>query len=113
MTLPVAELALIERAFLAGFAARDDVIERQMLYAMPDGVTPRELAQLRVIQRLTDAAGYPPTLTEVAVAMEVSKVTVFERAQILVRKRCLTHRPFTTRAYTVAVALPPEREPHR
>lgn len=115
ITLPVLELAVLERTFLAGWAARSLDVRRQALAPLPRGVTPRQLDLLRAFAAYVERTGISPTAGELADVMGVTKVTVWEHVQELLKKKCLRREGDRgrARAVTLAVIVPPAAEAHR
>ena len=74
-------------------------------------MTPRQLQILTFIRDYRRARGYSPTLQEIADELGVSKITVFEHVEGLIRKAMLTRRSNKARslALTPLVRLPDER----
>lgn len=61
-------------------------------------VTPRQLEILRYIRDYRANHGYSPTMQEIAAALGVNKVTVFEHVESLVKKGFLRRLPFKARS---------------
>lgn len=61
-------------------------------------VTPRQLEILRYIRDYRTNHGYSPTMQEIAAALGVNKVTVFEHVESLVKKGFLRRLPFKARS---------------
>ena len=78
-------------------------------------LTPKQLKILQLIRDKRVQAGYSPTMQELADALGVSKVTVFEHVEALIRKGALTREPNKARSLTIAsnIALPDEEQPLR
>lgn len=74
-------------------------------------VTPRQLEILTIIRDDRRTHGYSPTLQEIADALGISKITVFEHVEALIHKRMLTRRSNKARSLelTSSVQLPDER----
>ncbi len=65
--------------------------------------------QLRIVQLIRDwrlANGYSPTMQEIADELGVSKVTVFEHVEALIRKGALRRDPHKARSLSVAEEAP-------
>jgi len=73
-------------------------------------LTPKQLHILTRIRDLRLARGYSPTMQELADELGVSKVTVFERVQALIRKGALVRQPNRARSLELSpdVILPDE-----
>ncbi len=78
-------------------AVRRDARERGRLV-----VTPRQLEILRFIRDYRGSHGYSPTMQEIAEALGVNKVTVFEHVESLVKKGLLRRLPFKARSLVLA-----------
>jgi len=74
-------------------------------------LTPRQVEILTLIRDLRKLHGYSPTLQEIADELGISKITVFEHVEALLKKRMLTRRSNKARslALTSSVQLPDER----
>ncbi len=74
-------------------------------------LTPRQIEILTLIRDGRRANGYSPTLQEIADELDISKITVFERVEALLKKRKLTRRSNKARSLTLtsSVRLPDER----
>ncbi|WP_148592612.1 LexA family transcriptional regulator [Streptomyces sp. WAC01526] len=59
----------------------------------------RRIAQ--VLRELTDEAGYPPSIREIAEAVALSASTVAYHLQALERRGLVTHAPNRSRSYQV------------
>ena len=55
-------------------------------------LTPRQLEILRFVRDGRRSNGYSPTLQEIADDLGISKITVFEHVEALLRKKLLTRR---------------------
>lgn len=64
-------------------------------------LTPKQLHILTRIRDLRLAQGYSPTMQELADELDVSKVTVFEHVEALIRKGALLRDPNKARSLTV------------
>jgi repressor LexA len=75
-------------------------------------LTPRQIEILTLIRDGRRVNGFSPTLQELADELEISKITVFEHVEALLKKRMLTRRSNKARslALTPSVRLPDERE---
>jgi len=65
-------------------------------------LTPRQLEILTMIRDGRRRNGYSPTLQEIADELDVSKITVFEHVEALIRKRMLTRHSNRARSLEVA-----------
>ncbi len=74
-------------------------------------LTPKQLQILTLIRDIRLTRGYSPTIQELADALGVSKVTVFERVESLIEKGALLRRPNRARSLEVnpEVELPDEQ----
>ena len=74
-------------------------------------LTPKQLHILKRIRDLRIARGYSPTMQELADELDVSKVTVFEHVEALIKKGALRRQPNKARSLEVnpAVELPDEQ----
>lgn len=74
-------------------------------------VTPRQLQILTCVRDARKRCGFSPTLQEIADGIGLSKVTVFEHVDVLVRKRLLTRRSHSPRSLqlTALAEFPDER----
>jgi repressor LexA len=79
---------------------------------MAMNVTPKQLRILQLIRQSRVARGYSPTMQELADALGISKVTVFEHVEVLVRKGALTREPNKARSLSIAddVVVPDEEQ---
>lgn len=73
--------------------------------------TPRQLEILTLVRDTRRSLGYSPTLQEIADEIGVSKITVFEHVEALIKKRMLTRRSNKARSLelTSSVRLPDDR----
>ncbi|MCL7496085.1 winged helix-turn-helix transcriptional regulator [Streptomyces sp. MCA2] len=55
----------------------------------------------RALRELTDEAGYPPSIREIAKAVALSASTVAYHLQALERRGLVTHAPHRSRSYLV------------
>lgn len=78
-------------------------------------LTPKQLKILQLIRDWRVQRGVSPTMQELANAIGVSKVTVFEHVEALIRKGALTRDPNKARSLTLAsgVPVPDEARPLR
>ena len=78
-------------------------------------LTPKQLIILKIIRDSRIQRGYSPTMKELAQALHVSKVTVFEHIESLIKKGALVREPNKARSLNIAegVALPDETLPLR
>lgn len=75
-------------------------------------VTPKQLRILRLIRESRIVRGYSPTMQELADELGVSKVTVFEHVESLIKKGALKRDPNKARSLSVCDrALPDEDNP--
>lgn len=74
-------------------------------------LTPRQIEILTLIRDGRRSQGYSPTLQEIADHLGISKITVFEHVEALLRKGMLTRRSNKARSLglTSTVRLPDER----
>ena len=78
-------------------------------------LTPKQLRILQLIRDWRVRRGYSPTMQELADEIGVSKVTVFEHVEALIRKGALVREPNKARSLSIAegVAVPDEARPLR
>ena len=78
-------------------------------------LTPKQLRILRLIRDWRIRRGYSPTMQELADEIGVSKVTVFEHVEALIKKGALVREPNRARSLSIAegVAVPDESRPFR
>lgn len=78
-------------------------------------LTPKQLTILTRIRDLRLARGYSPTMQELADELGVSKVTVFEHVEALIKKGALIRQPNKARSLEIspAVQLPDEERTTR
>jgi repressor LexA len=79
----------------------------------PDmNLTPKQLRVLQLIRRSRKSRGFSPTMQELATALGVSRVTVFEHVEALVAKGALRRDPNKARSLSVSaeVDLPEDLE---
>jgi repressor LexA len=76
-------------------------------------LTPKQLQILKIIRDSRVRRGYSPTMQEIADELGVSKVTVFEHAEALIKKGALVREPNKARSLSIAdgVAVPDEESP--
>jgi len=76
-----------------------------------DVLTPRQIEILTMVRDGRRRNGYSPTLQEIADELGISKITVFEHVESLLKKGMLTRRSNRARslALTESVQLPDER----
>lgn len=74
-------------------------------------LTPKQLTILTRIRDLRIARGYSPTMQELADELGVSKVTVFEHVEALIKKGALVRQPNKARSLEISpdVQLPDEQ----
>lgn len=65
-------------------------------------LTPKQLEVLELIRQCQNDHGYSPTMQELAEQIGVSKVTVFERIEALIRKGALTREANRARSLSIA-----------
>ena len=73
-------------------------------------LTPKQLRIFEFIRQHRSHKGYSPTMQEIANALGISKVTVFEHVEALVEKGALVRQPNKARSLAIAdeAALPDE-----
>ena len=78
-------------------------------------LTPKQLRILKLIRDWRVRKGYSPTMQELADEIGVSKVTVFEHVEALIKKGALTRDANKARslAITEGIAVPDESRPMR
>ena len=78
-------------------------------------LTPKQLQILKIIRGSRVRRGYSPTMQEIADELGVSKVTVFEHAEALIKKGALVREPNKARSLSIAegVTVPDEDQPLR
>jgi len=76
-------------------------------------LTPRQLSILKMIRDWRLTRGYSPTMREIAEELEISKVTVFEHIEALIRKGALEREPNKARSLSIRddVIVPDESQP--
>jgi repressor LexA len=76
-------------------------------------LTPKQLRILKMIRDTRVAYGYSPTMQELADEIGVSKVTVFEHVEALIRKGALKRDPNKARSLSLTdkVLVPDETKP--
>lgn len=82
---------------------------------MSMNLTPKQLKILQLIRDWRVRRGYSPTMQELADEIGVSKVTVFEHVEALIKKGALVREPNKARSLSIAdgVAVPDESRPTR
>jgi repressor LexA len=78
-------------------------------------LTPKQLRILQLIRDWRVRKGYSPTMQELADEIGVSKVTVFEHVEALIKKQALVREPNKARSWSIAEgsAGPDEARPLR
>jgi repressor LexA len=78
-------------------------------------LTPKQLRILQLIRDWRVRRGYSPTMQELADEIGVSKVTVFEHVEALIKKGALIREPNKARSLSIAdgIAVPDEARPTR
>ncbi|MBL9030317.1 MAG: transcriptional repressor LexA [Phycisphaerae bacterium] len=78
-------------------------------------LTPKQLKILQLIRDWRVRRGFSPTMQELADEIGVSKVTVFEHVEALIKKGALVREPNKARSLSIAdgVAVPDEARPTR
>ena len=78
-------------------------------------LTPKQLKILTMIRDTRLSRGYSPTMQELGEALGVSKVTVFEHVEALIKKGCLTRDPNKARSLELSpdLELPDEQRTTR
>jgi repressor LexA len=78
-------------------------------------LTPKQLKILQLIRDWRVRRGYSPTMQELADEIGVSKVTVFEHVEALIKKGALVREPNKARSLSIAdgIAVPDESRPTR
>lgn len=76
-------------------------------------LTPKQLRILQLIRDCRVRHGYSPTMQELADQIGVSKVTVFEHVEALIKKGALIREPNKARSLSIAagIAVPDEDRP--
>lgn len=69
-------------------------------------ITPKQLKILQLIRDWRLRHGYSPTMAELAAEIGVSKVTVFEHVETLVKKGALRREPNRARSLSIADGMP-------
>jgi repressor LexA len=72
---------------------------------MTMNLTPKQLEVIELIRQCQNDLGYSPTMQELAEQIGVSKVTVFERIEALIRKGALTREPNRARSLSIAKSI--------
>lgn len=78
-------------------------------------LTPKQLRILQLIRDWRVRRGYSPTMQELADEIGVSKVTVFEHVEALIKKGALVREPNKARSLSIAdgISVPDESRPMR
>jgi repressor LexA len=78
-------------------------------------LTPKQLKILQLIRDWRVRRGFSPTMQELADEIGVSKVTVFEHVEALIKKGALVREPNKARSLSIAdgIAVPDEARPLR
>ena len=78
-------------------------------------LTPKQLKILQLIRDWRVRRGYSPTMQELADEIGVSKVTVFEHVEALIKKGALIREPNKARSLSIAdgISVPDEARPMR
>jgi len=78
-------------------------------------LTPKQLKILQLIRDWRVRRGYSPTMQELADEIGVSKVTVFEHVEALIKKGALVREPNKARSLSIAdgIPVPDEARPLR
>lgn len=78
-------------------------------------LTPKQLKILQLIRDWRVRLGYSPTMQELADELDVSKVTVFEHVEALIKKGALVRERNKARSLSIAdgIAVPDEDRPLR
>lgn len=78
-------------------------------------LTPKQLKILKLIRDWRVRRGYSPTMQELADEIGVSKVTVFEHVEALIKKGALVREPNKARSLSIAdgIPVPDEARPLR
>ncbi|MFG0306979.1 MAG: transcriptional repressor LexA [Phycisphaerales bacterium JB040] len=78
-------------------------------------LTPKQLRILKLIRDSRVRRGYSPTMQELADEIGVSKVTVFEHVEALIKKGALVREPNKARSLSIAegISVPDEDRPMR
>jgi repressor LexA len=78
-------------------------------------LTPKQLQILKLIRDSRVRRGFSPTMQEIADELGVSKVTVFEHVEALIRKGALVREANKARSLSIAegVVVPDEEQPLR
>ena len=82
---------------------------------MAMNLTPKQLRILQLIRDWRVRKGYSPTMQELADEIGVSKVTVFEHVEALIKKNALVREANKARSLSIAegIAVPDESRPLR
>ena len=68
-------------------------------------LTPKQLEVVNLIKQWRREEGYSPTMQELAETLSVSKVTIFERVEALIRKGALSREPNKARSLSIVEEL--------
>lgn len=68
-------------------------------------LTPRQMQIIQMIRRSRIEKGYSPTMQEMADEMEVSKVTVFEHVEAIIKKGLLHRKPLVARSLVLVEGI--------
>ncbi len=76
-------------------------------------LTPKQLRILQLIRDHRIARGYSPTMQELATELGISKVTVFEHVEALIKKGALEREPNKARSLSIRedASVPDEMQP--
>ena len=69
-------------------------------------LTPKQLRILQLIRDSRIRRGFSPTMQELADQIGVSKVTVFEHVEALIKKGALVREPNKARSLSIAEGMP-------
>ncbi len=85
--------------------------KRRLITDEASCLTPRQIEILKLIRDGRRRDGYSPTLQEIADTLDISKITVFEHVEALLRKGMLTRRSHRARSLALmsTARLPDER----
>ena len=76
-------------------------------------LTPKQLKILQLIRESRIVRGYSPTMQELADELDISKVTVFEHVEALIKKEALRRDPNKARSLSISDSfqMPDEEQP--
>jgi repressor LexA len=76
-------------------------------------LTPKQLKILQLIRESRIVRGYSPTMQELADELDISKVTVFEHVEALIKKGALKRDPNKARSLSICdnAPMPDEQQP--